>query len=464
MNSYLATRHNVSGPAHFVSSVLQGFAGINGLCVPKVFIRREDVSLKIRFFSYQELCFRITRGFINDAPYSLIRKIIRLAYGRLCFNNQKSKAKMFFPVGINPLRSSRHSLFLVELSRGYSLSFKDMAMQALGTLFDCSLKHSMRIISATSGDTGSAACYALKGKKYVKLFVLSPLNKMADFQTEQMYGVISKGVYNLCVGGRFDCCQNIVKQILSTNCNWVGTVNSINWGRIVFQTPYFMFSYLRSSSFYQEKASFIVPSGNFGNTFSGLVAYKIGLPIRTIVVATNENNVLEEFLKTGRYNVRSPSETLSTNCPSMDISKASNVERLIFGLLNNNCNILNNAFNCVGIFKTLDLLQFLSYRTIRGLLLQSDSTLARERILIIQSFYGKHGILLDTHTVNSLKTALCYSFSGSLVIVLETASYLKVKGSLKQLMACQYALSSLRRERQSKLITTNLSHVLQTIK
>ena len=465
MNSYFATKHKPSEPAHFVSSVIGRIPGGSGLCIPKAFARLEEpAALKMRFYSYQELCFRASRGFVSDAPYSLIRKMIRSAYGCRCFNNAGAKAKMFLPVGISVLKVRRVSLFLVELTSGCSLSFKDMAMQALGTLFDCLLNHPIKIISATSGDTGSAACYALRRKRYIKLYVFSPLNKMADFQTEQMYGSISKRVHNLCVGGKFDCCQNIVKQILSHNGCRLSTVNSINWGRIVFQASYFLFSYLRTSSFYREGATFIVPSGNFGNTFSAIVAHKIGLPIKSIIVSTNENNVLEEFLKTGRYNVRSPAETLSTNCPSMDISKASNIERLIFGLLNNSCNILNTAFCQVGISKTLDLLQFLSYKTIRNLLLRSDSTMAKERILIIRSFYRRHGMLLDTHTANSIKTAVCFSFETDLVIVIETAHPLKVKDSLKQLITCQHVLGSIRKERQSKLITANLSHALVSIK
>ena len=231
-------------------------------------------------------------------------------------------------------------LSLLELSNGPTLAFKDMAMQLLGNLFEYALaKHgeTLNILGATSGDTGSAAEYAMRGKNGIRVFMLSPHKKMSAFQTAQMYSLQDPNIFNIAVEGVFDDCQDIVKAVSNDHAfkakYKIGTVNSINWARVVAQVVYYFKGYFAATKSNDERVSFTVPSGNFGNVCAGHIARMMGLPIEKLVVATNENDVLDEFFRTGIYRVRKSAETYHTSSPSMDISKASNFERFVFDLL-----------------------------------------------------------------------------------------------------------------------------------
>ena len=213
-------------------------------------------------------------------------------------------------------------------------------MQLLGNLFEYELGRrgeQLNILGATSGDTGSAAEYAMKGKQGVRVFMTSPHGRMSPFQQAQMFSLQEANIHNLAIEGVFDDCQDIVKAV-SNDLDFkrrykIGTVNSINWARLLAQVVYYFAGYLQATQSNEQRVSFTVPSGNFGNICAGHVARMMGLPIAHLVVATNENDVLDEFFRTGIYRVRAGADTHETSSPSMDISKASNFERFMFDLL-----------------------------------------------------------------------------------------------------------------------------------
>jgi len=236
--------------------------------------------------------------------------------------------------------SAQPPLYLEALSNGPTLAFKDMAMQLLGNLFEYELARrgqELNILGATSGDTGSAAEYAMRGKKGVRVFMTSPAGRMSPFQQAQMFSLMDENIHNIAVEGVFDDCQDMVKAV-SNDLEFkrqyrIGTVNSINWARLLAQVVYYFAGYFQATSSNDQQVSFTVPSGNFGNVCAGHVARMMGLPIAQLVVATNENDVLDEFFRTGVYRVRGSADTHETSSPSMDISKASNFERFVFDLL-----------------------------------------------------------------------------------------------------------------------------------
>ena len=241
---------------------------------------------------------------------------------------------------IAPILKLEDNLYLLSLSNGPTLAFKDMAMQLLGNLFEYVLAkkgETTNILGATSGDTGSAAEYAMRGKQGVRVFMLSPHKKMSRFQTAQMFSLQDENIFNIAVNGVFDDCQDMVKAV-SNDATFkakykIGAVNSINWGRIVAQVVYYFKGYFAVTQNNAQKVDFAVPSGNFGNVCAGHIARMMGLPIDKLIVATNENDVLDEFFKTGVYRPRGSANTYHTSSPSMDISKASNFERFVFDLV-----------------------------------------------------------------------------------------------------------------------------------
>jgi threonine synthase len=229
---------------------------------------------------------------------------------------------------------------LLGLSQGPTLAFKDLAMQLLGNLFQYALARSgteLNILGATSGDTGPAAEAAMVGKQGIRVFMLSPNGRMSPFQRAQMYSLDQPNIFNLAIDSMFDGCQGIVKAVSHDQAfkarYHIGTVNSINWARVLAQVVYYFKGYFAVTGSSREQVSFSVPSGNFGNICAGHVARCMGLPIRRLVLATNENDVLDEFFRTGRYAPRSLERTHTTSSPSMDISRASNFERFVFDLV-----------------------------------------------------------------------------------------------------------------------------------
>ncbi len=341
--NYLSTRGAGAGERHTFSDILLGgLAKDGGLYLPAEYPRvTADELARWRTLPYADLAFEILSKFSDDIPAEDLRALTRKTYTAATYCNVRDDESA---AQITPLKTlgveNGAPLSLLELSNGPTLAFKDMAMQLIGNLFEYALaRHgeTLNILGATSGDTGSAAEYAMRGKKGISVFMLSPHKKMSAFQTAQMYSLQDPNIFNIAVEGVFDDAQDIVKAVSNDHAfkakYKIGTVNSINWARVVAQVVYYFKGYFAATKSNDERVSFTVPSGNFGNVCAGHIARMMGLPIEKLVVATNENDVLDEFFRTGIYRVRKAAETYHTSSPSMDISKASNFERFVFDLL-----------------------------------------------------------------------------------------------------------------------------------
>ncbi len=331
---YISTRGGMP-PTSFTGILLEGLAPDGGLTVPEQgYPRLAPSELEaLRGMGYADLAHAILSRFIDDIPAADLKALIARTYTPAIFHSD----------AIAPLKTLEPGLALLGLSNGPTLAFKDMAMQLLGNLFEYVLardRRELNILGATSGDTGSAAEYAMRGKRGVRVFMLSPKGKMSPFQTAQMFSLDDPNIHNIAVEGVFDDCQDMVKAVSNDAAfkarHKIGAVNSINWARVVAQAVYYFKGYFAATRSNDEQVSFAVPSGNFGNIYAGHVARMMGLPIKKLVLATNENNVLDEFFKTGIYRVRKSAETYQTSSPSMDISKASNFERFVFDLTERN--------------------------------------------------------------------------------------------------------------------------------
>ena len=324
---YVSTRGH-SASQNFTDILLEGLGADGGLMVPEQWPRITRPKLDaMRALSYPALAFEVLRFFADDFPGAELKSLVEGTYTREVFGSPE----------ITPLRTLEPNLHILGLSNGPTLAFKDVAMQLLGNLFEAVLEKQDRrinILGATSGDTGSAAEHALRGKARVNVFMLSPHGRMSPFQRAQMYSLQDANIFNIAVEGVFDDCQDLVKAVNADRAfkdrHAIGAVNSINWARVVAQVVYYFKGYFAATRSNDEQVSFAVPSGNFGNIFAGHAAKRMGLPIRRLVLATNENDVLDEFFRTGRYRPRKTSETHATSSPSMDISKASNFERFIW--------------------------------------------------------------------------------------------------------------------------------------
>lgn len=325
---YVSTRgHQHLGT--FTKVLLSGLAPDGGLAMPERIPAFSAAELeRLRELPYAELAYEVMRPFISDIPEADLRELLRRTY----------RAEVFGSAEITPLTALGDSgLYLLELSNGPSLAFKDMAMQFLGHAFEYVLEREDRrvnILGATSGDTGSAAEYAMLGKERVNVFMLSPQGRMSRFQQAQMYSLNEPNIFNIAVEGVFDDCQDLVKAV-NADAEFkarydIGAVNSINWGRVLAQAVYYFKGYFALNLPAGSEADFCVPSGNFGNVFAGYLAKSMGLPIGRLIVATNENSVLYEFFSEGVYHVWPAERVAVTSSPSMDIGKASNFERFLY--------------------------------------------------------------------------------------------------------------------------------------
>ena len=324
---YVSTRGESAGRS-FSEILLEGLAPDGGLYLPERYPRVDAATLaRWRRLAYPELAFELLSLFIDDMPPGDLRGLLHRTY----------TAEVFGDSRIVPLRPLEPGVFVLGLSNGPTLAFKDLAMQFLGQAFEYELARrgrTLKVLGATSGDTGSAAEYALRGKRGVSVFMLSPHGRMSPFQQAQMFSLQDPNIHNIAVEGVFDDCQDLVKAVSADLAfkqrQAIGTVNSINWARLLAQVVYYFAGWFQATTGDGDEVDFAVPTGNFGNICAGHIARQMGLPIRRLVLATNENDVLDEFFRTGRYRVRSAAETHETSSPSMDISKASNFERFVF--------------------------------------------------------------------------------------------------------------------------------------
>ena len=434
---YLSTRGDTT-PRGFSDILLEGLAPDGGLFLPASYPRIDAATLaQWRGLPYAELAFRILSLYIDDIPAADLQRLCAATYTEQTFGTPR----------ITPLKTLEDGLYLEALSNGPTLAFKDMAMQLLGHLFEYELARrgeELNILGATSGDTGSAAEYAMRGKKGVRVFMLSPHGRMSPFQQAQMFSLQDANIHNIAIEGVFDDCQDIVKAV-SNDLDFkrrhrIGTVNSINWARLLAQVVYYFAGYFQATRSNDERVSFAVPSGNFGNICAGHVARMMGLPIERLVLATNENNVLDEFFRTGTYRVRSSAETHETSSPSMDISKASNFERFVFDLLGRDAERTRELFGATlareGGF-TLASDEFAPATRADGFGFASGSSTHADRLATIREAWQRWQTMIDTHTADGLKVALEHRLPGVPMIVLETALPAKFAATIVEALGVQ---------------------------
>ncbi len=417
---YVSTRGGMA-PQPFSETLLEGLAPDGGLAVPEEMPQVDAETLeRWRALTYPQLAAEVLGLFATDIPREDLARMTDAAYAG-------------FPDEVVPLRSIGGGITLVGLSEGPTLAFKDMAMQFLGQVLSYVLERKdqvLNIVGATSGDTGSAAEHALRGKDRVSVFMLSPQGRMSTFQRAQMYSLDDANVHNIAVEGVFDDCQNLVKRLSGDldfkHAQHLGAVNSINLGRIAAQVVYYFWAWLRVTDAVEPEhregfeVSFAVPSGNFGNILSGFFARSMGLPIRRLVLAANENNVLDEFFRTGIYRPRSAANTFATSSPSMDISKASNLERFIHALVG------HSASDVVDAWAALDRDGFFDFSAEQPRFeaefgIVSGTSTHADRLATIRSVHEESGELIDPHTADGVTVARQYVEQDVPMLVLETA-------------------------------------------
>ncbi|HTQ77142.1 MAG TPA: threonine synthase [Burkholderiales bacterium] len=413
---YVSTRGGA--PARRFSDILlEGLAPDGGLYVPESYPKADLAAW--RGLAYHELAFAILSLYMDDVER--LRDLVARTYTIAVFGSDD----------ITPLRTLEPGLHLLGLSNGPTLAFKDIALQLLGLLFEQALNsrnETLNVLGATSGDTGSSAEYALRGKRGIGVFMLSPHGRMSAFQRAQMYSLQDPNIHNLAVKGVFDDCQDLVKQVNADAAfkakHRIGAVNSINWARVAAQVVYYFKGYFAATRRDAEEVAFAVPSGNFGNIYAGWVARQMGLPVRRLILASNENDVLDEFFRTGRYRVRK--SAVATSSPSMDISKASNFERYAFDLLNRNSNQLKSLWSSLEENGEFDLTAIPRAGFVSGRSTHAD------RVATIRALHAKYGVTIDPHTADGVKIGLAHREPGVPLICLETALPAKFAETIRE--------------------------------
>ena len=440
---YLSTRGHPDRK-RFCEILLEGLAPDGGLYLPERY-PQVDAATLARWRGvfnggapggYAALAFEVLSLYIDDIPAADLKALCEKTYTEAVYGT----------AAIVPLKQLDSGFYLEALSNGPTLAFKDMAMQLLGHLFEYELARrgeQLNILGATSGDTGSAAEYAMRGKRGVRVFMLSPHGRMSPFQQAQMFSLMDDNIHNIAIEGVFDDCQDIVKNVsndLAFKRQYkIGTVNSINWARLLAQVVYYFAGYFQATQDNAQKVSFTVPSGNFGNVCAGHVARQMGLPIQTLLVATNENDVLDEFFRTGVYRVRASADTFETSSPSMDISKASNFERFVFDLLGRDGGrvkaLFGEALARAGRFEFGADPVFAQAASRFGFV--SGKSTHADRLSTIKDTFERFGVVIDTHTADGVKVAREHHSAPVPMIVLETALPIKFAETIVEALGRQ---------------------------
>lgn len=433
---YISTRDTTRTPAHFTDILLGGLAPDGGLYLPETYPTLDDATLTrwrsvLAEEGYAALAAEVLQLFIDDIPVEDIKAMTARAYSYPKFASKE----------IVPVTELEPGILIGHLSEGPTAAFKDMAMQLLGELFEYELgrrRETLNIVGATSGDTGSSAEYAMRGRPGIKVFMLTPAGRMTPFQQAQMFGLDDENIFNVALDGVFDDCQDVVKAI-SADADFkadkrIGAVNSINWARLMAQIVYYVSSWIRATESNDQQVSFCVPTGNFGDICAGHIARQMGLPIDRLIVATNENDVLDEFFRTGDYRVRSSADTYETSSPSMDISRASNFERFIYDLLGRDAERTADLFGLKvrqGGFSLTDDPAFAEAAERYGF--ASGKSTHADRIATIADVHERHGVLIDPHTADGVKVAREWTSQvETLIVCLETALPVKFAETISE--------------------------------
>lgn len=396
---YISTRGQ-GAPLSFSDVLLAGLAPDGGLYLPQEYpqLSWQDI-LQMRGWSYNEIAVHVLKLFIGgDIDDTNLRKIVSASYN----------PRNFGSYDITPIQPLAHRVGLLKLSNGPTLAFKDVALQLLANLMDHFLQERdeyLNIVGATSGDTGSAAEEAVRGRERLRIFMLSPYGRMTPFQQMQMYRINDPSVFNLVPDGNFDDCQAAVKLINADDTfkekYSIGAVNSINWARIVAQVVYYIYGYTRVVENSSEVMTVAVPSGNFGNALAAYVAGRMGLRMN-IIVATNDNDVLTKFFDTGIYSVRKGDEVRQTQSPSMDIASSSNFERYIFEYIGRDPVQLCQMWRDIAQHGSF----FQEYRydpNTTNISIVSGTATDAEVTQTIKLVFDLYGIIIDPHTAVAAK-------------------------------------------------------------
>ena len=415
---YISTR-NKNLQFGFKEIFLQGLAPDGGLFISKNIKKYSNNELnKMAKLNYIDLAKEIVSNFCEkDLHGKELEDIIKKSYSNFSVKNV-----------VNIKKIGKFSL--VELFHGPTLAFKDIAMQPIGNIYDefnKSNNKKINVIVATSGDTGSAAISALNGKTNLNVFVLHPDKKISNIQRRLMTTVESKNVFNIALKGNFDDCQKIVKdmfidQEFRKKINMSG-VNSINWARIIFQIVYYFFVGLK---FLNKPINFSVPTGNFGDVYSGYVSKKMGLPIKKLIVATNENDILSRVINSGHYK---PTKTKPSISPSMDIQVASNFERLLYDVVgqdDNKVKLLMDKLKNEGGYS-------LNKEELNKIKSDFCSSTVSDELTkqTLKNVYEQYQLLIDPHTATAFKAAELNS-SDEEMLILSTAHPCKFSETVHQ--------------------------------
>ncbi len=419
---YVSTRGGMAA-ASFTHVLLGGLAPDGGLVVPEALpTLSADELAALAGTAYAEVATAVVTRFAEDIEPAVLGGLVGAAYGGDAFDHPDVVSMTALGPG----------LWLAGLSHGPTLAFKDMALQLVGQLFEHTLaerREQLTVLGATSGDTGSSAEHAMIGKRNVDVFMLSPLGRTSPFQAAQMYTLDEPNIHNIAVRGVFDDCQDLVKAVNADagfkQTYRIGAVNSINWARIVAQVVYYVYAYLAAADYVGAPVDVAVPTGNFGNVYAGFVARRMGVPIRRLIVATNENDVLHEFFATGRYRVRAASEVAATSSPSMDISKASNFERYVYAMLGDDAERTRSLFADLSPDAPVDLSSpaDTARRDATGLV--SGRSTHTDRIATIRSTHADYGVIVDPHTADGLFVGMGMRDPDVPLVCLETARPVK---------------------------------------
>lgn len=416
-NQYISTRGGCE-PLGFCDAVITGLAPDGGLLLPAAV---PDVRGKLdrwRRLSYPELAAEVMDCFIDgDLPRGVLDALVQRSYETFAHED----VVPIVPVG---------DLHVMELFHGPTLAFKDIALQFLGNLFEHILEErdaKLNILGATSGDTGSAAIAGVRGKPSMEIFIMHPHNRVSPIQERQMTTVLDENVHNIAIEGTFDDGQRILKELFGEldlkESFHLGAVNSVNWARVLAQTVYYFHAAFRlqeRTGCAEIQAS--VPTGNFGDIFAGYMAWRMGAPIRRLILATNANDILTRFFQTGRYELGSVHTTLS---PAMDIQVASNFERYLYYRMDEDPQWVCTA---MGEFKRTGAL------TVPG---GDEAFVAGQRndeqtLETIARFYNEHHYLVDPHTAVGMSVAEDYLQPDCPTVCLATAHPAKFQDAIER--------------------------------
>ncbi|MDY6914446.1 MAG: threonine synthase [Planctomycetota bacterium] len=420
---YISTRGQVP-PVEFQAAVLMGLADDGGLIIPEAIPRVADRLDAWRRLDYAGLAYELLRLYVDDIPEADLKEIIDGAY---------SRRKAFAPEVVSTVAVGE--MHILELWHGPTLSFKDVALQLLGVLFEYILARTgsrLNILGATSGDTGSAAIAGCRRRSGIDIFIMHPLGRVSAIQQRQMTTVLDENVHNIAVAGSFDDCQQIMKTLASDldfkRKYSLGAVNSVNWARVLAQMVYYfkaVFDVQRASG--AEKVRLAVPTGNFGDILAGWYAMQMGAPISQLILATNENDILRRFFSSGEYSRGEVRHTLS---PAMDIQVASNFERYLYYKLDGDSSALRELMEGFARSGSLEIEPggdgVVDPAVTAGCGTKADC------LAMIKKYHERYDYLLDPHTAVGVAVAQKAPPADEPLICLATAHPAKFPEAIRQ--------------------------------